>query len=80
MPAEDAVFDEVWLQRMLEEEGSLSDLKKRIEFEAIARALSACEGNITQAAGKLGMKRPRLSQIIHASPELGEIKRKVSSK
>lgn len=78
--AEDAVFDEVWLQRMLKEEGSLSDLKKRIEFEAIARALTASGGNITQAAAKLGMKRPRLSQIIHGNPALGEIKREVSNR
>jgi transcriptional regulator with GAF, ATPase, and Fis domain len=78
--AEDAVFDEVWLQRMLKEEGSLADLKKRIEFEAIARALTASGGNITQAASKLGMKRPRLSQIIHGNPALGEIKREVSGR
>ncbi len=66
------------LERMLDEEGSLTDLKKRIEFEAIARALRRSGGNITHAAESLGMKRPRLSQIIHATPALGEIKREVS--
>ncbi len=63
-----------WLEAMIEETGSLSDLKKRIEFEAIARALRASGGNITHAARSLGMKRPRLSQIIHANPDLAEIK------
>ncbi len=63
-----------WLEAMIEETGSLSDLKKRIEFEAIARALRTSGGNITHAARSLGMKRPRLSQIIHANPDLAEIK------
>ncbi|MCB9544663.1 MAG: sigma 54-interacting transcriptional regulator [Myxococcales bacterium] len=77
-PGEEAVFDEAWLERMLAEEGSLSEVKRRIEFEAISRALRAADGNITRAAERLGMKRPRLSQIIHGSPALGELKREVS--
>jgi DNA-binding NtrC family response regulator len=43
---------------------SLSDLKRDIERECIARALSETGGNITRAAGLLGMKRPRLSQLV----------------
>ncbi|MFN3202247.1 MAG: sigma 54-interacting transcriptional regulator [Bradymonadia bacterium] len=69
---------EDWLSQLLEEEGSLSDVKKRIEFEAIARALRSTHGNITRAAEKLGMKRPRLSQIIHGNQALGQLKREVS--
>jgi transcriptional regulator with GAF, ATPase, and Fis domain len=43
---------------------SLGDLKRDIERECIARALSEAGGNITRAAGLLGMKRPRLSQLV----------------
>jgi transcriptional regulator with GAF, ATPase, and Fis domain len=71
------VFDADWLERAVEAEGGLFELKKRIEFEAIARALRASGGNITRAAERLGMKRPRLSQIIHAIPALGDLKREV---
>ena len=75
---EEAERSQDWLTRLLEEEGSLSDVKKRIEFEAIARALKSTGGNITRAAEKLGMKRPRLSQIIHGNDALGQLKREVS--
>ncbi len=73
-------WDGGWLETLLEEAGTLSDLKKRIEFEAISRALRAEDGNITRAAERLGMKRPRLSQIIHATPELETLKREVAGK
>ncbi len=43
---------------------SLSDMKRRIERECIARALEESGGNITRAAALLGMKRPRLSQLV----------------
>jgi DNA-binding NtrC family response regulator len=43
---------------------SLPDLKRRIERDCVARALAECEGNITRAATLLGMKRPRLSQLV----------------
>ena len=72
------IFDEPWLERMLAEEGGLAELKRRLEFEAISRALRQADGNITRAAERLGMKRPRLSQIIHGTPALGELKREVS--
>jgi transcriptional regulator with GAF, ATPase, and Fis domain/energy-coupling factor transporter ATP-binding protein EcfA2 len=72
-----SVFDSDWLDRAVASEGGLFELKKRIEFEAIARALRASGGNITRAAERLGMKRPRLSQIIHAIPALGDLKREV---
>ena len=77
-PANDQTpFDADWLERALETEGGLAELKKRIEFEAITRALRASNGNITRAAERLGMKRPRLSQIIHAIPALSDLKREV---
>ena len=53
---------------------SLQDLKKRLEMECIKRALIETDGNITHAATILKMKRPRLSQIINASDELGHLK------
>ena len=43
---------------------SLGDLKHRLEQECIARALAEAGGNITRAATLLGMKRPRLSQLV----------------
>ncbi|MCK6547958.1 hypothetical protein L6R52_19055, partial [Myxococcota bacterium] len=48
----------------------LPELKKRLQEQAIARALLMTKGNITRAAEVLGMRRPRLSQIINASDEL----------
>jgi sigma-54 specific flagellar transcriptional regulator A len=43
---------------------SLSDMKRQIERDCIARALGESGGNITRAALLLGMKRPRLSQLV----------------
>jgi transcriptional regulator with GAF, ATPase, and Fis domain/tetratricopeptide (TPR) repeat protein len=43
---------------------SLSDLKRTIERDCIERALVESRGNITRAATLLGMKRPRLSQLV----------------
>jgi sigma-54 specific flagellar transcriptional regulator A len=43
---------------------SLSDLKRTIERDCIERALAESRGNITRAAALLGMKRPRLSQLV----------------
>ena len=43
---------------------SLKGLKKEIEARCITEALGDAGGNITRAAELLGMKRPRLSQLI----------------
>jgi transcriptional regulator with GAF, ATPase, and Fis domain len=45
--------------------GSIYDVRKRIERECIERALSESDGNISRAADLLGMKRPRLSKLVH---------------
>ncbi|MDB4971173.1 MAG: Nitrogenase (molybdenum-iron)-specific transcriptional regulator NifA, partial [Myxococcales bacterium] len=61
--------------RRLGAEGlSLKGLKTRIEIECITEALQRSCGNITRAAAILGMKRPRLSQLIkeHGIPVGGE--------
>jgi DNA-binding NtrC family response regulator/tetratricopeptide (TPR) repeat protein len=42
----------------------LAEARRRMEHECITRALAETEGNITQAAERLGMKRSRLSQIV----------------
>lgn len=39
-------------------------MKRQIERDCIARALEETKGNITRAATLLGMKRPRLSQLV----------------
>ena len=43
---------------------SLDQAKRQLEVLCIRRALARTGGNITRAAGLLGMKRPRLSQKI----------------
>ena len=48
----------------------LPELKKMIQLQAITRALRMTGGNITKAAEVLGMRRPRLSQIINGDDEL----------
>ncbi len=52
----------------------LPDLRKWLELECIKKALLETGGNITKAAAVLDMKRPRLSQIINANPELSQLK------
>ncbi|MCS6901773.1 MAG: sigma-54 dependent transcriptional regulator, partial [Myxococcales bacterium] len=42
----------------------LFELKRQLERDCIARALADTRGNITRAAAILGMKRPRLSQLV----------------
>ncbi len=42
----------------------LADLKRRLEQECISQALVETGGNITRAAELLGMRRPRLSQLV----------------
>ncbi|MGZ3440997.1 MAG: AAA-type ATPase lid domain-containing protein, partial [Polyangia bacterium] len=51
-------------QRLDNEKLSLKALKTQIEIECIGEALARAGGNITRAAVILGMKRPRLSQLI----------------
>ncbi|MDQ3031961.1 MAG: sigma 54-interacting transcriptional regulator, partial [Myxococcota bacterium] len=51
---------------------SLFEMKKLLERECIVRALEETNGNITRAAALLGMKRPRLSQLVKEY-ELGEL-------
>ena len=64
------------LRRVGEESDGLAlgDLKRRLEFEAIANAIRHTSGNVTRAAALLKMKRPRLSQIINGNPELKVMK------
>ena len=57
---------------------SLADFKKQIQDRAIVHALETTGGNITRAAEMLGMKRPRLSQIINSSERLKEMCQGVS--
>ena len=42
----------------------LREFKKQIEYQCIVEALEEAQGSITAAAGLLGVKRPRLSQMI----------------
>jgi transcriptional regulator with GAF, ATPase, and Fis domain/tetratricopeptide (TPR) repeat protein len=58
-PVEERVYD-----RVRSGDHSLFEMKKMLERECIVRALQETGGNITQAAGLLGMKRPRLSQLV----------------
>ncbi|MEM1418037.1 MAG: sigma-54 dependent transcriptional regulator, partial [Myxococcota bacterium] len=58
-PPEEAIYE-----RIKEGSTSLLEMKKILERECIVRALAETEGNITRAAKLLGMKRPRLSQLV----------------
>ena len=51
---------------------SLPDMKKRLERICIERALEESGGNITHAAELLGMKRPRVSQLVNQFARDGE--------
>ena len=43
---------------------TLRDLKKELERYCVERALEETSGNISQAAHLLGLKRPRMSQLV----------------
>jgi len=58
-PVESRIYDQIRAGNH-----SLFEMKKVLERECIVRALRETGGNITQAAGLLGMKRPRLSQLV----------------
>jgi sigma-54 specific flagellar transcriptional regulator A len=74
MPMDEAAvrqaLDGELLSQIFEQGVPLPELKRRIQEQAIARALRLTKGNITRAAEVLGMRRPRLSQIINGSEEL----------
>lgn len=59
-----AMMEDELYARIRSGENSLFEMKKLLERECIIRALSDAEGNITKAAELLGMKRPRLSQLV----------------
>lgn len=62
------------VEEVVENRQSLSKLKKRIELKCIERALCESNGNISEAARILQMKRPRVSQIVNGTPELLALK------
>ncbi|MFO0666544.1 MAG: sigma 54-interacting transcriptional regulator [Polyangiaceae bacterium] len=64
LPAGEARATEVAYGQIRQGTVSLFDMKRQIERDCIARALSETKGNITKAAALLGMKRPRLSQLV----------------
>ena len=70
--------EEALIAQVVFEGIGLQEYKRHLEIQCIRRALIETDGNITHAARLLKMKRPRLSQIINATPELGEIKDKLS--
>jgi transcriptional regulator with GAF, ATPase, and Fis domain len=63
-PGRESGLAQLFYDRVRKGDGSIYDLRKMLERESIARALSETGGNITKAADLLGMKRPRLSQLI----------------
>ncbi|MEM1418078.1 MAG: sigma 54-interacting transcriptional regulator, partial [Myxococcota bacterium] len=62
MPAEDP--GQAFYARVRRGELSLADMKKELERDCIENALREVDGNIAAAARLLGMKRPRLSQLV----------------
>ncbi|RLB46734.1 MAG: hypothetical protein DRI90_27060, partial [Deltaproteobacteria bacterium] len=51
--------------RLVRDGTSLPEMKRSMERACIERALEEADGNITRAAELLGMKRPRLSQLVN---------------
>ena len=70
--------EEALVQQIVAQGLSLTRLKKRLEQECIRLALIETEGNVTQAAKILQMKRPRLSQIINADDDLTALKKELT--
>ncbi len=64
LPTDEANATAVAYDQVRQGTVSLSDMKRQIERDCIARALAETKGNITKAAALLGMKRPRLSQLV----------------
>jgi transcriptional regulator with GAF, ATPase, and Fis domain len=64
LPATESNATEVAYSQVRQGNVSLSEMKRQIERDCIARALAETRGNITRAAALLGMKRPRLSQLV----------------
>jgi len=62
--ASSTALEDLIYGRVRDGDRSWLDMKKVLERECIARALHETEGNITKAANLLGMKRPRLSQLV----------------
>ena len=62
-PASDVSLTAVAYAHVRERGVSLHDVKRQLERECVTRALEEAGGNITRAAGLLGMKRPRVSQL-----------------
>jgi DNA-binding NtrC family response regulator/tetratricopeptide (TPR) repeat protein len=62
--AEPSDLEAMLYHRVRRGDSSLFEMKKALERECIVRALRETDGNITQAAALLGMKRPRLSQLV----------------
>ncbi|WP_169791474.1 sigma 54-interacting transcriptional regulator [Sandaracinus amylolyticus] len=69
---EDAPIEMLVYERVRGGATSLFEMKKMLERECIVRALEETNGNITRAAALLGMKRPRLSQLVKEY-ELGDL-------
>ncbi|HEY0841149.1 MAG TPA: sigma 54-interacting transcriptional regulator [Vulgatibacter sp.] len=56
----------------------IRELQGEIENQMIARALQEAQGNISEAARLLQMKRSRLSQIVNGEPSLRKLTRAAS--
>jgi transcriptional regulator with GAF, ATPase, and Fis domain len=71
-PRSAADIEHLVYERVRQGATSLFEMKKNLERECIVRALEETNGNITRAAALLGMKRPRLSQLVKEY-ELGDL-------
>ncbi|HEY8427089.1 MAG TPA: helix-turn-helix domain-containing protein [Sandaracinaceae bacterium] len=57
-----SLFEHYWQE--LTARGSVYELRRELERAAIVRAFEEAGGNISKAAARLGMKRPRLSALV----------------
>lgn len=70
-----AAIESALVEQVLRHGIPLPELKRRVQRQAIERALTLTGGNITQAARRLGMRRPRLSQIVNGDDALRSLLR-----
>jgi transcriptional regulator with GAF, ATPase, and Fis domain len=65
------------ISEVLDGDLSLAEARRRLEYELVKEAMARSNGNISQAARLLKMKRPRLSQMVKELGLKGERKKEV---
>jgi DNA-binding NtrC family response regulator len=76
-PSSDLDPTSVLVDRVVDGEQDLKEIKESLQKQAVRQALEESDGNITQAADMLEMSRPRVSQIVNGDDELLALKERL---